>query len=214
MSVKMTGVYALSVAMLAAAWLTGREVQQSASVADIKLDALPRSVGPWQCTQANFVAGYKQGETAHFIMEFRNDQGVIVEAIFSVTRTRLGSLRDWSLARMGQGWVLGEEVVWQSPPVDGLPFPITAGARWLAKDEMRRVCINWYVSPPNQSPSFIKAELLGWRDRLVGRDNPWGEMYVVSVSQGRSQDLWDAVTDLTVRLAPHFYELLSSTARS
>jgi len=214
MALKTGVVYGISVVMLSGSWLIGHEVQRTSSVADIDFATLPTELGPWRCTEASDPYNKQDGETAYYRMNWRKDAGQEVAVTLSVTRTRLGSLRDWSLARMGQGWALGEEITWQSPSAEGLPFPILAGARWIGTDRFRQVCINWYVSPKSQSPTFLKAEMLGWRDRLLGREDPWGQMYVASLSQGESQELWQATQDVALRLAPHFYKLLNSAVRS
>jgi len=213
MRTKSAVVYGICMLMLVAALVLGREVEQVSSVADIKLENLPQQLGPWQCVKAGYMEDKQTEEASFYEMRFRNEQGKEVDVLLSVTRTRLGALRDWTVARMGQGWMLGPETTWKKSDVPGLPFPLVAGKRWLEKGNVRQVCINWYVSRSSQSPTYVRAELLGWKDRLLGRTGPWGQMYVISVSDGSEEELWEAVEDLAIRMAPHFYEVLNSAGQ-
>jgi len=207
-------VYGLSIAMLFGAWLEGRRLSRPLPVDDIALDKLPRQLGPWRCKEAEYYTKYKTTEARFYTMTFVNEEGEEVDLIASVTRSRLGALRDWSLASQGQGWVISEEGTREFSVAGGLPFPIKASAQTLSRMGAKMLVLNWYVSPTGQSSKFARAELMGWRDRLLNRNVPWGQLYVVSSpKKDTTQEDWEKIQDLFVRMAPHFYAVLRSAAR-
>ncbi len=205
-------VYGVCLLMLTLAGVLGRQPEVALAPALDWAAQLPRQLGPWRCASAEYVAG-KSGEGASFYsMEFGKGQKQKVEVILGVVTSRLGALRDWSVASIGQGWELGSETVWAAPPIQGLPLKMVAGVRQVTNGKARRICINWYVSRTGQSPSFVKAELKGWLDRLLGRRAPWGQMFVTCDVTSDDGQAWQAASEVAARLSPHFYAALGSGA--
>jgi len=194
--------------LLAGALAMGSRGQKVQSVHDVDLAPLPRDFGPCVCLAARYMKGKQTEESSHYVMVFSNTRGQEAEVLVSSTRTRLGALRDWALARTGQGWEVGEQRVVQVERVEGVPFPLTAGVRTLSRGKEQRVSMVWFVSRDEQSPSFVQAQLAGWRDRLVGREDTWGELYIETRGQGTVEEQEAIARDLLGHLAGAFYHEL------
>jgi hypothetical protein len=195
--------------MLASAAALGLHGPQGSGAArQVALERLPAQLGDWRCARAGYEEAKTQEGASLYTMLYEGKSGMKVEVILGVVTSRLGALRDWSVASMGQGWELGPEAMWKVATEKSVPWPIEAGARWRTRGKERQVCINWYVRPGAQTPSFKRAELMGWADRLAGRDAPWGQMFVSAASSGDDQHAWEAASDVARRLAPRFYDLL------
>jgi len=197
--------------MLAVAGALGRQPEVAMAPAPDWAAGLPSQLGPWRCHKSGYVAEKAMDGASFYSMEFGNGQQQKVEVILGVVTSRLGALRDWSVASMGEGWELGPQTVWAAPPIEGLPARMTAGVREATNGKDRRTCINWYVCRTGQAATFTKAEVKGWLDRLVGREAPWGQMYVACQAADDGQ-AWQAASEVAARLSPHFYAVLGSGA--
>jgi len=180
-------------------WYESREI----SAASIPLETLAKQVGPWK-TVSEETSMTTDSECKLLARVYRNDEGEKVHLRVQATYTRLGSLRDWSLASMAEGWSVQEQAVWQSS--DGA---VEARIQRLVKGPERRTALTWYTSAKSQSPSLKRAQLKGWRDRLVGGKKPWASMYLVAAVSPEAA-VEEAVQQLAQRLGPDLRQLMAA----
>lgn len=180
-------------------WYESREI----SAADIPLARLPKQVGPWRAVSEE-ISMSTDNESKLLARLYQKDKGEKVHVRIQATYTRLGSLRDWSLASMAEGWSVQEQALWQSS--DGA---VEARIQRLVKGPERRTALTWYTSAKSQSPSLKRAQLKGWRDRLVGGKKPWASMYLVAAVSPEAA-VEEAVQQLAQRLGPDLRQLMAA----
>jgi hypothetical protein len=203
-------VYMSVLAILALACGLGRMQTRVVPIADFSFDALPTHLGPWQCVNRERPprADKNTDEAVMETFTYQDASGVRASVILQVTSSRLGVLRDWSTAQVGQGWTAEDPQI-VSARVPGSSQPVTFTGRWMAKSNLRTATMTWYASPRDQAESLARAEVLGWRDQMAGRAL-WGCMYVQASSDGAGDALWDAAADLAARIAPQFRSILQT----
>jgi len=186
-------------ATMSMAWHERREV----SAADIALAQLPQELGAWQTVQEE--VGLSEGG-AYRLLErtYENDDGYRLHVIVQATHTRLGSLRDWSLASMAEGWSIEQESIWHSNHGLGMQARIQR----LVRGTRSRVALTWYTSAESEAPTLQRAELKAWRDRLLGGKKPWASLYIVAETTSDTATE-ESVTDLAQQLAPELRQLMS-----
>lgn len=197
-----------ALAVVGLALVAGQAGRTVVHVADLPLDTIPTELGPWVCISEDTPEEKNTDETSYLTRTYQHEDGTVIQASLQVTASRLGALRNWSIAMMGNGWNVEEPIQMGPRPVEGLPFEMIAKLQWLHRPGARMLTSTWFVSPGAQAVDYERAQALGWRDRLLG-ECIWGEMYLKTL-EGESQTrLREATEDLTVRLAPHFYAALA-----
>lgn len=207
---KPIAIYISVLVILALACGLGRLQTRVVKIADFSFDALPTHLGPWQCVKRERPPRADKN-TEEAVMEtfnYEDASGVRASVILQVTSSRLGVLRDWSTAQVGQGWTAAEPIV-NSARAEGFSEPITITGRWMTKGNLRTATMTWYVSPHDQAESLARAEVLGWRDQMSGRAL-WGGLYLQANSDGNPDALWAASADLAARIAPEFRRILQT----
>lgn len=184
-------------------WHEHREI----SPADIPLANLAREASTWQTTTEQVSLS---DDNAYKLLErtYENDQDQKLHVTIQSTYTRLGALRDWSLASMASGWTTEQQCIWKSNEgANG--FPMEARIQTLVNGPRHRVALIWYTSAQSQAPTLQRAELKAWRDRLLGGKKPWASMYVVAETDPGPR-AEEAVQQLARQLAPELRLLMSA----
>jgi hypothetical protein len=190
------------------ALVAGHAGRTVVDMSDLSLTAVPTELGPWSCIEEEMPEEKNTDEARWLGRIYRHEDGAKIQVTLQATSSRLGALRNWSVAMMGNGWNVGEPVTRGPMPVDGLPFDMTVSLQWLHRPGRRVLTSTWFVSPNAQAVEFERAQLLGWRDKLLGTCI-WGEMYLRTLEGDSEEQLREAIEDLTMRLGPHFYEVLA-----
>jgi len=180
-------------------WHERREV----SAEDIPLEQLPRQLGSWQTVQEE-VSLSQDGAYRLLKRIYENGDGYRLYVTVQATHTRLGSLRDWSLASMAEGWTSEHESIWysnQAPAVEARIQRLVNGAR-------SRTALTWYTSAQLQAPTLPSAELKAWRDRLLGGKKPWASLYIIAETTSETA-AENYVIQLAQQLAPELRQLMS-----
>lgn len=193
-------VLGLLVATLGLGYYERREVPAT----DIPLGELPDGPGSWEMIdeEINVVS---DGSYKLLQRLYRNADGVEAEVRVQATYTRLGSLRDWSLAATAQGWTAVEDSVWH-----GADGRMQARVERLVNEGRTRIALTWYTSGRSQTPSLQRAEMLGWRDRLVGDRRPWASLYILARVEP-DQQTEQAVKKLAALIGPSLGEIMAES---
>ncbi len=180
-------------------WHERREV----SAADIPLEQLPEQLGSWQTVQEE-VSLSEGGAYKLLERTYENDDGYRLHVTVQATHTRLGSLRDWSLASMAEGWSVEDESTCSS----ARECAVEARIHKLVKGPRSRVALTWYTSAESEAPTLQLAQLRAWRDRLLGGKKPWASLYIVAET---TSDIGTEkrVTELSEQLGPELQQLMS-----
>ncbi|MGD9498564.1 MAG: exosortase-associated EpsI family protein [Armatimonadota bacterium] len=197
-----------ALAILALALAAGRAGQTVVDVSGLPLHQLPRQLGPWTCTDDTMLEKSNE-EVVWASRTYEREDGSQVYVVLQVTSSRLGGLRNWSVAQMGNGWNVEEPSVLGPVQVEGLPFELRLSRQWMHRPGARQFAVTWFASPRTQAVSYDRAQLLGWRDKLLG-GCLWGEMYVRSLSAKDGETAQEAVEEFAVLMAPQFHALLSN----
>ncbi len=186
-------------ATMSIGWHERREV----SAADIALAQLPQELGAWQSVQQE--VGLSDGGGYRLLERtYENDDGYRLHVTVQATHTRLGSLRDWSLASMAEGWSVEDESIWSSARESA----VEARIQKLVNGPRSRVALTWYTSAESEAPTLQAAELKAWRDRLLGGKKPWASLYIVAeTTSGTGTE--GSVTELAQQLGPELQQLMS-----
>lgn len=198
--------------VLGLALVAGYAGRTVVDVSDLPLESVPEKLGPWTCEFEDAPEEKNTTETRYLTRVYAHENGAKIRASMQVTASRLGALRNWPVAMLGNGWNIDEPMTMGPKKVDGLPFEMTARLQWLHRPGRRMLTSTWFVSPRTQALDFERAQLLGWRDKLIG-ECIWGELYLQSLEASSEQQVLEATRDLTTRLGPHFYEVLADGRR-
>jgi hypothetical protein len=171
---------------------------------DIPLAELPREVGDWSAVEEQ-VKVQPDGSYKMLNRVYERPDAMTAHLRVQATYTRLGSLRDWSLASMAQGWSAAEETTWRSD--DGT---IHARIERLVRKPQERIALTWYTSAQSDTASLKRAELLGAKQRLLGDEHPWASLYLlVDCQEEGAAD--EAVRELAKRLGPELKQITAQT---
>jgi len=196
-------VQAVVLAALLATMSIGWHERREVSAADIPLAQLPQQLGSWQTVQEE-VSMSKGGTYGLLERVYENDDGYRLHVRVQATHTRLGSLRDWSLASMAEGWSIEQESTWHSNHGLGMQARIQR----LVKGARSRIALTWYTSAQSQAPTLQLAELKAWRDRLLGGKKPWASLYIIAETTSETA-AENYVIQLAQLLAPELRQLMS-----
>jgi len=193
---------AVLVALLATMSIGWRE-RREVSAADIPLAQLSQDLRGWQTMQEE-VSLSEGGAYRLLERTYENDDGYRLHMRVQATHTRLGSLRDWSLASMAEGWSVEDESIWSS----ARESVVEARIQTLVNGPRSRVALTWYTSAESQAPTLQRAELKAWRDRLLGGKKPWASLYIVAEATSDTA-AEESVTELAQQLGPELQQLMS-----
>jgi len=196
-------VQAVVVVALLATMGIGWHERREVSAADIPLAQLPQEPGGWQTVQEE-VSLSEGGAYRLLARTYENDDGHRLHVTVQATHTRLGSLRDWSLASMAEGWSMEDESIWSSAREPA----VGARIQKLVKGARSRVALTWYTSAQSEAPTLQAAELKAWRDRLLGGKKPWASLYIVAETTSDTATE-ESVTELAQQLGPELQRLMS-----
>ncbi len=193
---------AVVVVLLAGAAVVGFVEHRTIPADGIPLDALPEQIGEWEMVQQEIET---KPDGSHLLLRrvYEDEDGRSASVTAQATYTRLGSLRDWSLAATAAGWTTAEESVWHSD--DGV---VQARIERMSHKDDTQIAVTWYTSAQSQAPSLKTAEMLGARDRLVGSRKPWASLYVVA-GTGSSDEDRAIVKEIASGLAAHLRQIMS-----
>jgi hypothetical protein len=201
----------LAVVMLGGALIGSRHEMRLVPASTIPLEGMPSRFADWTRTTSAPVDTYGvEVKTIH--STYQGPGGRKANVILQATYTRLGALRDWSLARTTGGW----NVIDAPPQVlrgrnGGAPLKVRLQS--LSKADKWEVAVSCYLSHEQQASSLAKAEIAGWRDRLVGRRVPWFSLFVSVPGMGDQNQ--DDARKAALELAQHIaHELQSLTEKS
>ncbi len=194
---------AVVLVLLVSTAVLGFVEQKTIPADDINLIALPAEVGEWTVVEEE-ASTQSDGSYTLLRRVYQSADGRKAHVTVQATYTRLGSLRDWSLAAIAAGWTTAEETVWQSE--DGL---MVARIERMAHKADRQIALTWYTSTQSQAPSLKKAEMLGARDRLAGGRKPWASLYITAQSGDEQADR-AAVQELAAKLGPGLRQIMDA----
>lgn len=193
-------VLALLLAALGLGYYERREIPAD----DIPLGDLPSQIDSWE-TVSEEISLTPDGSCKLLERTYRNADGLEAHVRVQATYTRLGSLRDWSLAAMAEGWHAAAETIWHSD--DGM---MEARIERLVNEPNSQIALTWYTSARSQAASLRRAEMLGARDRLLGNTKPWASLYVVA--PGSHEEMGrEAVEDLASALGPSLRQIMAQS---
>jgi len=183
-------------------WYENREI----SPVTIPLEDLPRRIGAWETVWEETTL--PKGEAYKFLRRvYENNEGQRIHVRVHATYTRLGGLRDWSLASMADGWSVEEASIWDIKN-DAVGFTGEASIQRLAKGAHRRAALNWYTSARLQAPTLQLAAFKAWPDWLLTGRKPWANMYLLA-DTGPEWGAESATKELAQQLAPEVRDLMS-----
>lgn len=168
----------------------------------IPLSALPMEIGQWTVVEEQ-VETQPDGSYKMLRRIYQNEDGHRAHLTVQATYTRAGSLRDWSLAMMADGWAPTDERLWRNE--DG---SFVARLQRLEDGRETRAAVTWYTSAHSHSASFKRAQLMNWHDRLLGRMHPWAGLYVIKTLRPGEEDE-QALTLLADAAGAHLRSLLA-----
>ncbi len=186
-------------ATMSIGWHERREV----SAADIPLAQLPQELGGWQTVQEE-VSLSEGGAYRLLERTYENDDGYRLHVTVQATHTRLGSLRDWSLASMAEGWSVEDESIWSNARESA----VEARIQKLVKGPRSRIALTWYTSAESEAATLQSAALKAWRDRLLGGKQPWASLYIIAETTSDTATE-ESVTELAQQLGPELQQLMS-----
>jgi len=201
----------VAVAMLVAATVWVQFEGHSMSAEGIALDRTPRQAGKWRCIKQDVSQAYGF-ETKTMIRLYEDPEKRTAKVTFQATYTRLGSLRDWSLALTTQGWTVTQQVFRPIQASGGGHFG-RARVEELTHGETRQVAASWYTSPTREAATLAQAETRAAVDRLMGRRSPWMGIFVTMDSREGKDETEDEVVKLTAILAPQLRAVAVASAR-
>lgn len=190
------------VGVLAIGWHENREV----SPADIPLENLPRKSGTWETVREETSLA-KDNAYKLLRRTYEDDKGQKIYVTVHATHTRLGGLRDWSLASMASGWSVKEASI-RKIKDDGNGCAWEASIQKLVNGPRRRVALNWYTSAHLQAPTLQLAAFNAWPDWLLTGRKPWANMYLLA-EEDSNRTVEEGVRELAQRLAPQVRNLMA-----
>lgn len=202
----------IAVSMLAATLVWSKCETRTLPADRIPLQRVPMALGQWTCIEESANPNYG-AEVATLERTYRDAAGNKASVILQGTYTRLGALRDWSLARTTGGWtVASQSQVSLTLPSAGQSVVMTV--QDMRSDTSNEVAVTWYASSQRQAATLARAEMAAWADRLAGRRLPWLSQYI-TVTVPRTQDrvaAQERALDLAQRMAAALRAVASSSS--
>lgn len=169
----LSGAACVVIVLLVGAAVLGAVEQRTVPADAISLNALPTEIGGWTAIDEQLQT---QPDNSHIVLRrtYQSEDGHKAYLTVQATYTRAGSLRDWSLAMMADGWTPTDERIWSNE--DG---SFVGRLQRLENGREARIAVTWYSSAHSQSASFKRAQVMNWWERLQGRLSPWASLYLV-----------------------------------
>ena len=201
----------LALVMLGGALIWSRHEMRLVPASAIPLESMPSRFAGWTRTASTPLDTYGV-EVKTINSTYQGPRGRKANVTLQATYTRLGALRDWSLARTTGGWNINDETQQVLPGRNG-GTPITVRLQYLSKENTWEVAVSCYLSHEQQAASLAKAEIAGWRDRLLGHRMPWFSLFVTVPGMGDQshEDAQQAALELAQHIA---HELQYVAAKS
>jgi len=204
-----TATYAAVLALLLGAVVVSRVQGRAVGSSDLPLQSVPQPQGPWTCERQRVKLG---GTYVEVLRNYKHPDGCQALVILRGTRTRQGTLKDYALGRVGQGFtpVSGSKDMWRARLRSGAPM--TASVQDLVHQGNHEACIMWFVSPSKQCPTYIGAQVAGAWQRLLGRHEPWFEVYVQAQTLDGQKAPIEQAKDLAARLAGGLEQVVAAVS--
>jgi len=199
--------YATIPALLLVALVASRMQGRAAGSSDLPLRRIPQQQGPWTCESEQVFADDAGVEIDR---TYKHPDGHEALVVLKGTRTRLGTLKDYAVGRVGQGFVAASKETWQTRLPDGAPM--TASVQDLVNGPYHEACIMWFVSPSRQCSSLVEAQAAGWSERLWARREPWFELHIKVWAPDKRKAAIEPAKELAVRLAGGLKEVVTAVS--
>ena len=189
---------------------------RSVSAADLALESLALPGSEWRQVQNEVDRDPAKGwpEAKQVRQAYEDAQGHAVSVVLKATYTRVGALRDYSLGRVADGWVVEQSAEAALSGVTWGEQPLRVKVERLRKGNALEVAMGWYCSPDEVVTDLRGAALAGWRGRLLGPLKPWAQVYVVAESTAEEAAEADArVQEAALGIAPQVKSLLDDATR-
>jgi hypothetical protein len=195
--------------LLGAALALGYGANDDRSADSIGITQLPTAAGAWVCSHQEVLSS-TGSESRRVLRTYRRSDGCRIEVTLEATWTRLGALRDWTVARSAQGWVAQPQQARKLHTAGPPPFTFTASLRNMQKGSDRIDTLMWFTTTDADAANLVQAEVSAWRGRLLGRAQPWCEMYLTTARKNTEDDIArTALEELGCELAPQLRQLMS-----
>jgi hypothetical protein len=168
----------LAIGILAATAALAPAAKHEVGALSPAFDQYLAGVGEWATVSSEKLESGDEGAVVKQSRLYRGPSGEQVAAIFIATATRLGGLRDYSVAVEAQGWVRGNEDIVEGPPIPSLGEPMRYRLEHLHQGDKLRLALTWFVSSRRQARDLAGAEFGGWTDLITQSRPPvWVEVY-------------------------------------
>jgi hypothetical protein len=210
-------IYLGSLLLLLVTALASARAGRVVDMSGFPLDQIPAKLGDWvgRPVQEQASAPPEAGaelDSAQQYRTYRNASGQEVRATLKATCTRIGSMRDYAVATVAEGWTPATRTTWATS-LPGVPFEAQILRRVLKKGPGRTYTANWYVaSDGRQALTLEDAAIAGWLGRVSG-GIVWGQVYLSIGSKQEDPAAEQALTDCASQLLPAFYQVLTDYAR-
>lgn len=175
-----------ALALLAGGAIGAQCMGRSRSAAEIPLQRI--TVAGWEQVENKDLRDPQKGwpEAKQIQQVYSDGRGRVVRVSLKATYTRLGALRDYSLARVADGWVVEDSAQVALDRVEWAGLPVRATLQRLRKGDALEVALSWYCSPDEVVTDLRRAAFAGWRGRLFGAAKPWAQVYIVTDVEGEA----------------------------
>jgi len=198
----------LVVGVLAATAALGANAGREVDVRSVRLDAIPENTGEWVYAELQRSEVDPRGTSVKQHRLYQNAAGQNIQASLVATATRLGALRDYSVALEAQGWTRGNREILGGPTIGSLGRPMGYRLEQLHHGKRDRLALTWFVSARRQAHDLPGAETKGWLD-LILRSHPplWVELYAAIDVDGDAEDERASLIAFAETLGPVLAEL-------
>lgn len=179
MAAKTWTVRALALAVLAGAAWVAQNADRKVELQPAAFEAVPMSIDGWVCVAPDREeSDTESGVSIKQLRAYRSPSEEQIQATLVATATRLGALRDYSVASEAQGWTRGNREILRGPAIASLGEPMEYRVERLHHGGSTRLAATWFVSSHRQAHDLVGAELGGWMDLVLERQPPvWVELY-------------------------------------
>jgi hypothetical protein len=210
MAIRTWAIRGVAIALLALAALLGRGASHERDVTALDLRGDLARVGGWTCVEPGDTED--SGTVIKQTGIFEDEAGARVNAIFITTATRLGALRDYSVALEAQGWVLVETESIDGPPIDHLDGPMVYRLQTLREGAHWKLGVSWYVSSLHQAEALREAEFEGWWGLLTKSEAPvWSQVFATVDASDAPDEARESLKAFAEAIGPRLAEMVVQT---
>jgi len=208
MTVKAWTIRVLALALVAGTVAVAHDAERKVDVRSVAFDAHLGSAAGWTCTKADKPELDAGGAVIKQSRLYRNAKSQQIAANLVATATRLGGLRDYSVALEAQGWVRGNHEVVSGPEIASLGRPMLFRLERLHQGGKRQLALAWFVSSRRQAHDLAGAEFGGWTDLILASRPPlWIELYATTDAAQDEASTRTALVDFAQALGPMLAKL-------